>query len=178
MQSSTAQVGIARPWREVCSFLAQPLQYARWALWIGASLREHEGEWTVRLPRGGRAKLRFSEPNAFGVADHWLVRDEERSVFVALRALPNDDGCEVLLTFFREDGISKAEWNERQPAMQASLHALKHLLEARAAAPAQRRSSEGAADAENSAAKSRLRIALTATSQRPSAQRPCTPASS
>lgn len=130
MQASTVQLTIARSWREVCEYLAQPLGFPAWASWIGPTLRQERGEWTVRRPQGARAKVRFSERNAFGVADHWLLEDEDRAVFVALRAVPHGEASEVLLTFFRDKGCGDAAWHDQQQAMQRDLGRLKATLEA------------------------------------------------
>jgi hypothetical protein len=131
MQASTVQLTIARPWREVCEFLAQPPNFRAWASWIGPTLRQERGEWTVRRPPAARAKVRFSERNAFGVADHWLLEDEDRAVLVALRAVPHGEASEVLLTFFRDGGCGDAAWRAQQQAMQHDLAQLQALLVAR-----------------------------------------------
>jgi hypothetical protein len=129
MQASTAQTSIARPWREVCDFLARPANFAAWASWLGPSLRQERGDWTVHRAGGLRAKVRFSERNAFGVADHWLLEDEDRVAFVALRAVPNGEASEVLLTCFREPGCGEAEWAALQQAMQRDLGRLQQALQ-------------------------------------------------
>jgi hypothetical protein len=100
MASHTVQATIDRPWREVCDFLGDALNYPRWASWIGAPLERQRGDWIVRRADGRAHKVRFTERNAFGVADHCLVASEAEAHFIALRALPHGDRCEVLLTFF------------------------------------------------------------------------------
>jgi hypothetical protein len=152
MQASTAQLTIDRPWREVCEFLAQPLNCPAWASWIGPTLRQERGEWTVRRPHGVRAKVRFSERNAFGVADHWLLEDEDRAVFVALRAVPHGEASEVLLTFFLDPGCGDAAWRDQQQAMQRDLGRLKAALEAaRPPRPARERYAEREAESSSAA---------------------------
>lgn len=137
MRASTVQITIARPWREVCEFLAQPQRYAAWASWVGPTLRCERGEWSVRRPDGAHAKVRFSERNAFGVADHWVLEDEDRAVLVALRTVPHGEASEVLLTFFREAGCGEAAWHQQQQAMLRDLRRLQALLAARRAATGQ-----------------------------------------
>lgn len=100
MASHTLQATIERPWREVCDFLGEARNYPRWASWIGAGLQEQRGDWIAQGSDGRAHKVRFTERNAFGVADHCLVASEAEARFVALRALPHGSGCEVLLTFF------------------------------------------------------------------------------
>jgi hypothetical protein len=165
MQASTLQISIARPWAAVCEFLAQPRCYTAWASWIGPSLRQERGDWIVRRPPGRRAKVRFCERNAFGVADHWLLETEDRAVLVALRVLPRGDHSEVLLTVFREDGCSEAAWALRRETLQADLHRLR-------AAVSQAEREEPPPAGSRSARRSSPRIAPTATSHRPSAHNP------
>lgn len=124
MASHTLQATIDRPWREVCDFLGEARNFARWASWIGPSLTQRRGDWVARCPDGRARKVRFTERNAFGVADHCLVASEAESHFVALRALPYGGGCEVLLTFF--DGADDEAQRRRDLAR------LKALVEQRA----------------------------------------------
>jgi len=129
MQARTVQVTIARPWREVCEFLAQPRNYPRWASWLGPSLRLQRGDWIARRPDGGRAKVRFTERNAFGVVDHCLLEAEDRATFVALRVVGHDAGSEVIATFFREPGSSDEQLATHADTAQRDLGKLKTLME-------------------------------------------------
>ncbi|NRF65586.1 SRPBCC family protein [Aquincola sp. S2] len=132
MSAHTVQTTIARPWREVCDFLGQAPNFARWASWIGPTLqRRHGGDWVARRADGAEAKVRFTERNAFGIADHCVLESAERASFVALRALPHGDDearCEVLLTLFAEppapDGLAV-----RAAAAVRDLAQLKALIE-------------------------------------------------
>ena len=68
--------------------------------------------------------MRFTERNAFGVADHCLVEGEDHATFVALRAVPHGEGCEVMATFFLRDGWT----DERLSAAQRDLDRLRAAL--------------------------------------------------
>jgi len=129
MHARTVQVTIGRPWREVCEFLAQPRNYARWASWLGSSLRQQRGDWIARRPDGRRAKVRFTERNAFGVADHCVLEAEDRATFVALRVVSHDAGSEVIATVFREPGWSEQQLALRADTAQHDLGRLKTLIE-------------------------------------------------
>lgn len=128
MQARTVQITIGKPWREVCEFLAEPRNYPRWASWLGSELHCRRGDWIARRPRGGRAKVRFTERNAYGVADHWVLEDEERVSFVALRAVPHGEGCEVMATFFLQDGWSDERLIAQADAAQRDLDRLRAAL--------------------------------------------------
>jgi len=134
------QITIDRPWREVCCFLEAPRNFARWAAWLGPALRQQRGDWVARLPDGARAKVRFTERNAFGVADHWLIEGEERATLVALRAVPHGLGSEVMVGFFADVDGDGARAAAAAADAQCALRTLKALLEA----PARRPDGEGA----------------------------------
>ncbi|MCM5678933.1 SRPBCC family protein [Schlegelella sp. S2-27] len=131
-QARTVQVTIERPWSEVCAFLAEPGHYGDWASWLGPTLRRRRGEWTVQRPGGTRAKVRFTARNGYGVADHCVLDAQDRASFVALRAVPHGDACEVMATFFREPGWSDWQWLEGVQDAQHALVRLKARLEAQA----------------------------------------------
>jgi hypothetical protein len=66
-------VGIRRSYAEVYAFLAQPENFPKWASGLGHSFHHRAGfEWVAETPLGIMA-IRFSEPNEFGVLDHWLL---------------------------------------------------------------------------------------------------------
>jgi hypothetical protein len=103
MSATTLQVSVALAPSAVCEFLSQPRNYPAWASWLGPELRQFHDEWFVRRADGGFAKVRFAERNAFGVADHWLLADEDSACCIALRALPQGEGRTlVLLTLLGE----------------------------------------------------------------------------
>ncbi|WKB55684.1 SRPBCC family protein [Eleftheria terrae] len=129
MRARTVQVGIARPWAEVCDYLADPLNFRRWAPWIGASLRRRKGDWLATRSDGTRVKVRFAAPNAYGVADHCVLAAQDQAVFIALRAVPHGSGAEVLLTVLGEPGEAGAAPASWAASARAGLAALKAALE-------------------------------------------------
>ncbi len=129
MQCFTACITIARPWRAVVEFLDEPRHYPRWAPWLGPVLQRRDGEWLLKRADGSVAKVRFSERNGFGIADHWVLDGEDRATLVALRVLPSGDGSEVLLSGFREAGTNEAQWAAQQAALHAGLRRLQEALQ-------------------------------------------------
>lgn len=132
MAAHTVQTTIARPWREVCDFLDEAANFARWASWIGPTLEcRRGGDWIARRADGAEAKVRFTERNAFGIADHCVLEAEDAARFVALRALPHGDDlslCEVLLTLF-DDAPAPQALVHRAEAAAGDLAQLKRLIE-------------------------------------------------
>src|ERR1700748_988332 len=70
LQSEVVKVSIARPFAEVYEFLAEPMNFARWAANPGSGMVPLDGgDWLVELPRGKMA-IRFAPRNTFGVLDY------------------------------------------------------------------------------------------------------------
>ena len=122
-------VRIGRPATEAYAFLAQPENFPKWASGLGRALRQVDGEWVADTDHGP-ARVRFSEPNAFGVLDHAVTLPQGRSVYVPLRVVPKGGGCELVLTLFRRPDVSDAQFAADAEWVMRDLGAAKRLLEA------------------------------------------------
>jgi hypothetical protein len=121
-------VHIAKPLAVVAAFLADPLNINLWASGLGHSLRQENGAWQADGPEGP-VQIRFSPPNAFGIADHWVELAENVVVYVPLRALAQGEGADVQLTLLRLPGMSDTKFAEDADWIRRDLAALKTLLE-------------------------------------------------
>jgi hypothetical protein len=83
--------------------------------------------WASGIPKN--AKVRFVEPNRYGVLDHYVSVEGKPEVYVPMRVLPNGEGAEVLLTIFRQPGVSEEKFGEDARWVLRDLEALKTLLE-------------------------------------------------
>ena len=101
--------------------LWHPQAFARWASGLASSLQDLEGHWIAETPEG-RARIRFTARNAFGVLDHWVEPPGHAEIHVPLRIVANGAGSELVLTLFRQPGMSDekfeadAEWVARDLA--------------------------------------------------------------
>jgi hypothetical protein len=77
----------------------------------------------------GKVRVRFAEPNAFGVMDHDVTLESGVTVHNPMRVMPNGEGSELLFTLIRQPGMSDEQFAKDQAAVQKDLHALKELLE-------------------------------------------------
>ena len=121
-------VTIGRPAAEAYEFLSQPENFPKWASGLGRALRQVEGEWIADTEHGP-ARVRFSEPNAFGVLDHAVTLPQGRSVYVPLRVVAKGAGCELELTLFRQLDASDAQFAADAEWVKRDLDAAKRLLE-------------------------------------------------
>ena len=76
----TVRMTIERPWVEVYAYVARP---------------ENLGAWASGIAKD--AKVRFVEPNRYGVLDHYVSVGGGAETYVPMRVFPNGEGAEVLV---------------------------------------------------------------------------------
>ncbi|CAN7300299.1 SRPBCC family protein [Bosea sp. LjRoot90] len=122
-------ISIKRPVEEVYGFLAEPMNFPKWAEGLGGEFQHAEGMTYHAHTPMGPMRVIFSEPNPYGILDHAVVPDNGAAMHNPMRALANGSGSEVVFTLFRrpemtEDAFARdAEW------VAADLARLKALLE-------------------------------------------------
>ncbi len=121
-------VRIGRGDAEAYEFLSVPENFPRWASGLGSALRNEGGDWVVETPEG-RAKVRFSDRNSLGVLDHAVTLPSGASVYVPLRVVAKGDGCELVLTLFRQPDMSDEKFAADAEWVMRDLHAAKRMLE-------------------------------------------------
>jgi hypothetical protein len=121
-------VRIERPAGEAYDFLSVPENFPRWASGLGGALRKADGEW-IADTADGPVRVRFSEPNRFGVLDHTVTLPQGRSVYVPLRVLERERGCELELTLFRQPDMSDEKFAADAEWVMRDLQAAKRILE-------------------------------------------------
>lgn len=107
--------------------LSEPANFPRWASGLADSLREIDGHWWAATPEGP-AEVRFSSPNAFGVLDHWVHFPGGVVVYVPLRVIAHGAGCELMLTLFRQPGMTDEKYEADAAWVQRDLQAAKTWL--------------------------------------------------
>lgn len=120
---------IHREWREVYTFAAAPENLPRWAAGLGEALEQGDGDWLIDGPLG-RIRVRFAEPNDFGVLDHWVTLPDGTVCYNPLRIVANGTGSEVTFTLYRLPGTSDEAYAADAAAVARDLATLKSLLEA------------------------------------------------
>ena len=130
MVKNEVRVAINRPAAEAYEFLSAPENFAQWASGLAASLRRVGDEWIAETPQGP-ASVRFTEPNSRGVLDHAVTLPQGRTVYVPLRVLPSERGCELVLTLFRQPDMSDEKFAADAEWVMRDLNAAKRILERR-----------------------------------------------
>jgi len=124
-------VSIERSVSEAYAFLSCPENLPRWASGLARAVHKAGDEWVADTPEGP-VTLRFAEPNARGVLDHAVTFPHGKTVYVPLRLVPKDEGCELVLTLFRRPEVSERQFAADAEWVMRDLGAAKRILESRA----------------------------------------------
>jgi hypothetical protein len=122
-------VSINRSAAEAYEFLCLPENFPKWASGVGKSLRRVGGDWIAETPEGP-ATVRFPERNSYGVLDQSVQLPRGGSVYVPIRIVAQDQGCELVLTLFRRPEMSDEKFAADAEWVMRDLQAAKQLLEA------------------------------------------------
>ncbi|MFM0033252.1 SRPBCC family protein [Paraburkholderia strydomiana] len=128
-ESKMISVSIQRNPRDVYDFTAPPAAFARWASGLGKPLGNEGAVWRFE-GESGPVKIRFTEPNAYGVLDHYVELPDGSEIYVPMRVVANGTGSEVMLTLFRVPGMNDEKFAADAQWVMRDLNRLKDLLEA------------------------------------------------
>lgn len=130
MRSQVVIVYIDRPYDKVYSFLAEPMNFNRWAANPGSVMEAiGGGEYLVDLPPG-RMVIRFSPPNPYGVLDYKVYpRGALDGPTRPVRLVPNGEGAELQLTRFQPPDVTDEMFDSEIEWVSSDLQRLKTLLE-------------------------------------------------
>lgn len=116
LEARTISISINRNWKEIYDAVWRPEDFPKWASGLSkSSLTRDGGAWRAEGPEG-KIRITFTGHNAFGVMDHYVEVGNGTNIYVPMRIIQNGDGAEVLLTLFRQPGMSDekfaadAEW--------------------------------------------------------------------
>lgn len=127
--SRTISVSINKPLAEVYAFAQNPEAFMKWASGLATTLHKEGEQWIADTPEG-KAEVRFSEHNCYGVLDHWVSLPDGQLIYIPLRVIANDQGAEVSLTLFRLSVMDDAAFERDAAMVRSDLTKLKTLLEA------------------------------------------------
>ncbi|MEJ2865707.1 SRPBCC family protein [Actinomycetospora flava] len=123
---------IARPWKDVYAYAADPRHLVDWAAGLANAQVEpapgRPGVWIVDAPFG-RSEVTFAPDNEFGVLDHVVRMPDGTDVPNPLRVVPLGDGAEVVFHVRRRDGMSDDDFAADAAAVAEDLDTLRRILE-------------------------------------------------
>lgn len=114
---------------KVYAFACKPENLPRWAAGLASSEVKRDGAaWVADAPFG-KVRIKFTEPNSFGVMDHDVELDSGAVVHNPMRVVPNGDGSEFIFTLLRQPGMSDEQFATDARAVHTDLRTLKEILE-------------------------------------------------
>ncbi len=130
LASRIIKVQIERTFADVYDFLADPLNFSKWAANPDSGMDPLGGsDWVIDVPRG-KVVIRFSPINTFGVLDYQTFpRGADGGPVTPVRLYANGDGSELLLTWFQRPGVSDEAFVSDVEWVTSDLTRLKSLLE-------------------------------------------------
>ena len=128
LESRTISLSINRNWEKVYDAVWRPEDFPKWASGLSKSSLTRDGEaWRAEGPEG-TVRITFTDHNAFGVMDHHVDVGNGTSIYVPMRIIQNGDGAEVLLTLFRQPGMSDEKFAADAEWVGRDLFALRALV--------------------------------------------------
>ena len=128
LESRTISLSINRNWEKVYDAVWRPEDFPKWASGLSKSSLTKDGEaWRAEGPEG-TVRITFTDHNAFGVMDHHVDVGNGTSIYVPMRIIQNGDGAEVLLTLFRQPGMSDEKFAADAEWVGRDLFALRALV--------------------------------------------------
>lgn len=130
LASEVITVSIRRPYAEVLEFLADPMNFTRWASAPGSIMEPLGGtDWLVDLS-SGRTVIRLTARNVYGVFDYQTFPPgEDGGPTTPARLVPNQDGADFSLVWFWRKGTTEERFRSEIEWARSDMQRLKTLLE-------------------------------------------------
>ena len=128
LTARTYSISIDRDWQALYDAIWHPETFTKWASGLSeAPLRQEGDRWLTEGPEG-TVTIRFTPHNAYGVMDHFIELPDGSQVDIPLRVIRNGKGAEVMLTLFRQPGMSDEKFAADAKWITRDLRALKKFV--------------------------------------------------
>lgn len=128
-ESRHISIYIDRTRDEVYAYASDPANLPAWALGLGGSIEEIEGQWVSESSPMGRVVVTVVPRNELGVLDHDVTLPSGETVYNPVRVIVSDAGSEVVFTLRRRPEMSDADFERDAGMVVADLARLKKLME-------------------------------------------------
>src|SRR5215470_15230643 len=106
-------------------YASEPANLPQWAPGLGSSVEKIDDRWFVETSEG-RVGFTFVQRNEYGVLDHYVTLPSGEVVYIPMRVIADDGGCEVVFTLRRRSGMSDENLRADAAAVAADLTRLRH----------------------------------------------------
>lgn len=124
LPSHTLSVTITRHWLDLYETIWKPDYFPKWVSQLGDAPLQAEGSYWRAKGAEGVLKVRFTGHNSYGVMDHWIDNGFGKEIYMPMRIVPNQEGAQVLLTFFRQPFTSDEKFQQELAVLQQNLQRL------------------------------------------------------
>ena len=111
----------------VYDFSSNSKNLPKWAAGLSGSIQQIGRDWIADSTMG-RVRVKFAGKNSFGVLDHDVTLPSGKKFSNPMRVFPNNDGSEVVFTFYRRPDMTDRMFAKDANAVAKDLQALKTLL--------------------------------------------------
>jgi hypothetical protein len=128
LESRTLSVTIDLPCQAVYDFISPPENFPLWASALCQSIRQSNGAWIAETHEGS-VTVRFTERNALGVLDHYVIPEPGVEFYIPMRVIANGDSTDLIFTLFRLPEMTAEKFAADTEWVLRDLNVLKSLLE-------------------------------------------------
>jgi hypothetical protein len=129
LEATTLGIAIDRPWRALYDAIWQPAFFPKWASGLSQSSLQPDAERWRAQGSEGTVWIRFTPRNEFGVMDHHVDTGSGPEISIPLRVIENGGGAEVILTLFRQPGMSDEKFQADRDWVRRDLEKLRELMQ-------------------------------------------------
>lgn len=127
-RSATKSADIAAPPDKVYAFLADPMNWAQYAVVNLRSVSPGRDGWFKAVTKFGEGELKINGVKELGLFDH-VWKDPQATWKVYSRVVPNGDGSTVTMTLFQPPVMSDEQFDHAMKEMDVEMAKLKEILE-------------------------------------------------
>ena len=130
-RSAIKAVDIQAPFERVFGFLANPINWPRYAVVNLRSVSPGEHGWFKMVTKFGHGEIRVNPVKELGIIDHdW--RDPQANWTVPARIVGNGDGVTVMFTVFQPPIMTGEQFDQAMKEMDLEMNKLREVLESSA----------------------------------------------
>lgn len=127
-RSETKTVDIQAAPSAVYAFLADPMNWPRYAVVNLRSVSPGHDGWCKAVTKFGEGEIKVNGVEEFGVLDH-VWRDPQAEWKVYSRVIPNGEGSTFMMTLFQPPVMNDQQFDQAMKEMNIEIAKLKEVLE-------------------------------------------------
>lgn len=128
VKSITKTMDLAATPKAVFDFLADPLNWPKFAIVNLKSIQAGKGGEYQIVSKNGPGQLKMLSKPEYGILDH-VWKDAQASWNVHMRVIPNGNGATLMTTFFHPPQIDEKTFARSMQEMDLEFAQLKSILE-------------------------------------------------